>query len=119
MLRSKPGWDRPWGSSTGRPPYAPATSCTRGYGPRPCWEDEQGEGRQRAGPPSILFVAANRLGEASQCVAAKRGGLNCDAREVDEDTPEMAGCCTLNCGFDFGVKQWMDGCHNKPRCSLS
>jgi len=31
----------------------------------------------------------------------------------------MAGCCTLNCGFDFGLKEWMDGCHNDPRIAAS
>ena len=50
---------------------------------------------------------ATCVGKASQCVAIKRGGLNCDARQVNEDPPEIAALREAGvnrCDFTVGVK---------------
>lgn len=75
----------------------------------PRWQKAPGSRTgQRGRPPSILFVAANRTGEASQRITAKRGGVNCDAREVDEDTPEVTALsearlnrCNITISFQY------------------
>jgi len=77
---------RHWSPPRTTPSYSTASNCS---------------------PIEALQVIATCGGKARNCVAIKRGGLDCDARQVDEDLPQIAALREAGvnrCDITVGVK---------------